>query len=128
MANSISHCAAASSVKSTAAVQRQMERERISARIISATPKVPRSGAYQGVIRILAASISKMLRTGAATARNTPKSSKDRPGCRSVPAEVRFRSFIKDVSFPGAKNVWSHHHVANIRKQTLTRVKSEVGL
>jgi hypothetical protein len=24
--------------------------------------------------------------------------------------------------------IWSHHHVANIRKQSLTRVKSEVGL
>src|SRR5262245_2482434 len=128
MANRAHHWKPTSNVKITAAVQRQKERERVSARTISARPKVPSSGPYQFVIRILAAKTSTMLSTGPANATRTPSSSKDRPGCRSVPAEVRFRSFMEAVSFPRARNVWSHHHVANLRKHALTRVKSEVGL
>src|SRR6516165_4574674 len=80
MANRAHHWKATSNVKITTAVQRQMERERVSARIISATPKLPRTGAYQGVIRILAANVSNIIRPGPATARNTPRSSKGMPG------------------------------------------------
>src|SRR5262245_54562101 len=61
------------------AVQRQMERERVSATMISATPNVPRRGAYQGVIRILAANVNKNISAGPAIARSTPKSNKGRP-------------------------------------------------
>src|SRR5215831_6343857 len=96
MASRAYHWKATNNVKITTAVQRQMERERISARIISATPKVPRSGTYQGVIRILAANVSNIIRTGPATATNTPKSSKDRPGCRAVDL---YRSFMRTGSF-----------------------------
>src|SRR5262245_66345024 len=84
MAIKANHWKPTNNVKITTAVQRQMERERSNARTISATPKVPRSGPYQFVIRILAANVSKIIRTGPATATRTPTSSKDRPGCRAV--------------------------------------------
>src|SRR5262245_37864029 len=84
MASRAHHWKLANRVKITTAVQRQMERERVSARIISATPKVPRTGAYQGVIRILAAKVSSIIRAGPAIATNTPSKSKDRPACRAV--------------------------------------------
>src|SRR5262249_14749693 len=91
MASRAHHWKPTNTVKITTAVQRQMEREHMSARVIRATPRVPRSGAYQGVIKILAAKVSKNIRTGPAIATNTPRSSRDRPGCRAV---VLFRSFI----------------------------------
>src|SRR5262249_38656143 len=96
MASTAYHWKPTNNVKTTTAAQRQMEPERISASTISATPKVPRIGAYQGVVRILAANVSNIIRTGPATARNTPRNSQDRPGCRAV---VLFRSFMLTGSF-----------------------------
>src|SRR5262249_911818 len=55
------HWKLTNAVKITTAVQRQMERERMNATMISATPKVPRTGAYQGVIRILVANVSTIM-------------------------------------------------------------------
>src|SRR5262245_53609080 len=77
MASRAHHWKPTNAVKIATAVQRQRDREGMSARIISATPKVPRSGAYQGAIRILAANVSKNMSAGPAIARNTPRSSKD---------------------------------------------------
>src|SRR5262245_44912177 len=105
MANRAHHWKPASNVKITSAVQRQMERERMSAKTISATPKVPRSGAYQFVIRILAANINKIIRTGPATATRTPTSSKDRPGCRAVGL---CRSFMRTGSFHRVRIIQPH--------------------
>src|SRR5215510_12336007 len=91
MASRTYHWKPTNAVKTTTAVQRQMERERVSATMISATPNVPRRGAYQGVIRILAANVNKNISAGPAIARSTPKSNKGRPGCR---AGDLFRSFM----------------------------------
>src|SRR5262245_18639309 len=96
MASTAHHWKPTNAVKIITAAQRQMERDRVSARIISATPKVPRIGAYQGAIRILAANVSNIIRAGPATARSTPRKSQDRPACRAV---VLFRSFIGLVPF-----------------------------
>src|SRR5215813_10724575 len=109
MASRTYHWKATNNVKITIAVQRQMERECISARIISATPKVPRTGAYQGVIRILAANISNIIRTGPATARKTPRSSKGLPGCREA---VLYRSFMRTGSFLPACQLGDLNEVA----------------
>src|SRR5262245_25960779 len=98
MASRAHHWKPTNTVKITIAVQRPMERERISARIISATPKVPRTGAYQGVIRILAANVSNIIKAGPAIARKTPRSSKGRPGCRAVvllKSSMRMAPFIE---------------------------------
>src|SRR6516225_1253555 len=103
MANRAHHWKPTSNVIITTAVQRQMERERMSARIISARPKVPRIGPYQFVIRILAANVSKKFRAYPPTTANTPRSSKERPGCCRVPVADRFSSFMDDSRDDGVE-------------------------